>query len=54
MTDGFVLRQASVLDASGRFGGPLDVRVRGGVIEAVGRDLSADGLRISWTSPARS
>ena len=27
---GFVLRQASVLDASGRFEGPLDVRVRDG------------------------
>jgi imidazolonepropionase-like amidohydrolase len=40
----FVLRQAHVLDERGSFGGPADIRVRDGVIEAVGSDVAADGL----------
>lgn len=40
-----LLRRAAVLDETGAFDGPLDVAVRGGTVEAVGRDLAADGLR---------
>jgi imidazolonepropionase-like amidohydrolase len=35
----FVLREASVLDEAGGFGGPVDVRVAGGRIAAVGERL---------------
>lgn len=41
----FVLRGASVLDESGGFEGPLDVRVAEGVVAAVGRGVPAEGLR---------
>ncbi len=40
----FMLRGASVLDESGSFDGPLDVRVAEGVVSVVGRDLPAEGL----------
>jgi imidazolonepropionase-like amidohydrolase len=39
----FVLREASVLDESGSFSGPLDVRVADGRIDDVGKNLAADG-----------
>jgi imidazolonepropionase-like amidohydrolase len=42
VTDGFTLREATALDSSGGFSGPVDVRVRGGRIEAVGERLPAD------------
>jgi imidazolonepropionase-like amidohydrolase len=45
MNPSFVLRQAHVLDARGSFEGPTDIRVRDGIVDAVGSDLAADGLR---------
>jgi len=42
-TVSFVLRGATVLDESGGFSGPLDVRVVDGVAAAVGKDVPADG-----------
>jgi transcriptional regulator with XRE-family HTH domain len=41
MSDGFVVRGASVLEQSGGFSGPLDVHVEGVVVGAVGPGLSA-------------
>jgi imidazolonepropionase-like amidohydrolase len=38
----YVLREASVLDASGSFAEPVDVHVRDGRVAAVGRNLPAD------------
>lgn len=38
-----VLREANVLDASGRFDGPLDVVVRDGLVADVGRSLAGAG-----------
>ncbi|EIV90636.1 amidohydrolase, imidazolonepropionase [Frankia sp. QA3] len=38
----FTLRAAHVLDATGRFGGPLDVAVRDGVVRALGPRLGLD------------
>lgn len=43
MSGEFVLRQANVLDASGRFEGPLDVVVRDGVVAEVCADAAAAG-----------
>ena len=42
--NGFVLREAFVLDASGSFEGPLDVRVADGRVAAVGRNLALNGV----------
>lgn len=39
---GFTLRAAHVLDATGRFGEPLDIAVRDGVVRAVGPPLGLD------------
>ena len=39
----FVLREANVLDESGSFSGPLDVRVADGRIADVGNNLGSDG-----------
>jgi imidazolonepropionase-like amidohydrolase len=41
---GFVLREANVLDRTGGFEGPLDVRVENGRVTAVGPDLPGDDL----------
>ena len=38
--NGYVLREAMVLDGEGGFRGPVDVAVEGGVVEAVGRNLA--------------
>jgi imidazolonepropionase-like amidohydrolase len=40
--EGFVLREAQVLDESGGFSGPLDVHVEAGRIASVGRGVTAD------------
>jgi imidazolonepropionase-like amidohydrolase len=44
----FTLREAMVLDQSGSFGGPLDVRVDGGRVAALGKDLPSDGPSIDF------
>ena len=44
MVDGYVLREAYVLDAGGSFTGPLDVGVEGGRVVEVGVNLSARDL----------
>jgi imidazolonepropionase-like amidohydrolase len=41
----YVLREANVLDASGSFVGPLDVRVEDGRVAQVGKNLPAPDLR---------
>lgn len=56
MPDGFVLREAHVLDAGGSFVGPLDVRVEDGRVAQVGENLSARDLPSSdfsglWLMP---
>jgi imidazolonepropionase-like amidohydrolase len=43
MSNSFVLRKVNVLDESGGFDGPVDVRVDDGVVADVGADLPADG-----------
>ena len=40
----FVIRGANVFDEAGGFGGPLDVRVEGGVVRELGRNLGANHL----------
>jgi imidazolonepropionase-like amidohydrolase len=54
-TNGFVLREAMVLDESGGFSGPLDVGVRDGRVVAVGTDVRADGPSVDcsglWLLP---
>jgi imidazolonepropionase-like amidohydrolase len=48
MTGDLVLREANVLDVSGRFDGPLDVVVRDGIItELASRTPGADGIDAS-------
>jgi imidazolonepropionase-like amidohydrolase len=56
MAGSVLVREANVLDESGGFDGPFDVRVSNGVVVAVGKDLSADGLpeldfRDLWLMP---
>jgi imidazolonepropionase-like amidohydrolase len=44
MMEGFVLRNVNILDESGGFIGPVDVAVRQGQVETVGRSLSVPDL----------
>jgi imidazolonepropionase-like amidohydrolase len=43
------LREAMVLDESGGFAGPLDVRVTDGRIAAIGRNLDSDGDSVDFS-----
>jgi imidazolonepropionase-like amidohydrolase len=49
MSDPFVLRAAQVLDSSGGFSGPVDVRVEAGRIDAVGGNLSGADRSVDFS-----
>jgi len=49
MSSAYTLREAQVLDRTGSFAGPLDVRVEGGRVAHVGRGLPADSRSFDFS-----